>query len=107
MQHGRLAAGAGACQGGRELGGVRHALAVAAEETKHDLLLKRIQVTIAILAGLATLILGAYNVKKTFFSKPEPVVVSAPAAPEKDPIRSALEETGASWIKKLGKTEQE
>ncbi len=80
---------------------------MAAEETKHDLLLKRIQVTIAILAGLATLVLGVYNVNKTFFNKAEPVAAPAPAAPEKDPIRSALEETGASWIKKLGKTDKE
>ena len=39
-----------------------------AEETKHDLFLKRAQVTVAILAGLATLILSVYNVKKSVFT---------------------------------------
>lgn len=34
------------------------------EETKHDLLLKRVQVTIAILGGLTALLLGVYNLKK-------------------------------------------
>ncbi len=37
------------------------------EETKHDLLLKRAQITIAILAGTATLIVGVYNAKKVIF----------------------------------------
>jgi len=85
-----------------------------AEETKHDIFLKRVQVTVAILAGLATLILGVYNVKKTLFSKNEPeeeVPYSAPAVvaqPEKaqdkpSPIKSALEDVGASWIKSLAK----
>ena len=39
------------------------------EETKQDLWLKRAQITVAILAGLATLIVGIYNVKKTLFSE--------------------------------------
>ena len=43
---------------------------MAVEETKHDLFLKRAQVTVAILAGIATLIIGVYNVKKTVFSGP-------------------------------------
>ncbi|MBI4432292.1 MAG: hypothetical protein HY592_02265 [Candidatus Omnitrophica bacterium] len=78
------------------------------EETKHDLWLKRVQITIAILAGLATLIVGAYNIKKTLFTKenPEPVLSvrtpEPPPAQSVSPLRSALEETGASWIKKLG-----
>ena len=78
---------------------------MAVEETKHDLWLKRIQITVAILAGLATLILGVYNVKKNIFSKkdsaetPQAVV----QRPPESPIKSALEETGAAWIKKLGK----
>ncbi len=42
------------------------------EETKHDLLLKRVQITIAILAGIATLILGVYNVKKYVFTETSP-----------------------------------
>ncbi len=84
-----------------------------AEETKHDIFLRRVQVSIAILAGLATLILGVYNVKKTFFSanEPEEAPYSAPAvivqpelAPDKtSPIKSALEDVGASWIKSLSK----
>ena len=77
-----------------------------AEETKHDLFLKRVQVTVAILGGLATLISGAYNIKKNLFSKeqaPEikPVVVLQQAPPAKEsPIKAALEDAGASWIRK-------
>ncbi len=37
------------------------------EDSKQDQLLKRAQVTIAILAGLATLIVGVYNAKKVMF----------------------------------------
>jgi hypothetical protein len=37
-------------------------------ESKNDVLLKRIQITIAILAGLATLIVGIYNVRKNLFA---------------------------------------
>jgi hypothetical protein len=80
---------------------------MTAEETKHDLWLKRIQITIAILAGLATLILGVYNVKKTVFAKPEPMKPPPLVQPNPDsPIKSALEEAGASWIKKLGKAKE-
>ena len=78
------------------------------EETKHDLWLKRVQITIAILAGLATLILGVYNVKKNIFSKKDSA--EAPQVivqrPQESPLKSALEETGAAWIKKLGKAEK-
>ena len=79
-----------------------------AEETKHDLMLKRVQVIIAILGGLAALILGIYNVKKDVLSKknpetPPPVIVQKNAD---SPIKSALEDVGASWIKKLGKAEE-
>ena len=76
-----------------------------AEETKHDLYLKRIQVIIAILGELAALILGIYNVKKDVLSKKKPEETPRVVAqsPEKSPIKSALEDVGASWIKKLGK----
>jgi len=74
------------------------------EETKHDLWLKRVQITIAILAGLATLILGIYNVKKNIFSNKEAEQAPPPVVQKSEgsPIKSALEETGAAWIKKLG-----
>ena len=42
---------------------------MGAEETKHDVRLKRVQVTIAILAGMATLAVGVYNIKHTIFGK--------------------------------------
>ncbi len=75
------------------------------EETKHDLYLKRVQIIVAILGGLAALTLGIYNVKKDIFSKKEPE--KPPAAvvqkSEGSPIKSALEDVGVSWIKKLGK----
>lgn len=51
-----------------------------AEETKHDLYLKRIQVILAILAGLAAVILGFYNVKKNVFTE------NAPGSLKKRPI---------------------
>lgn len=41
-------------------------------ESKKDTVLKRTQLVIAILAGLATLAVGAYNVKKTFFAPTGP-----------------------------------
>lgn len=83
---------------------------MAVEETKHDLMLKRVQVAIAILAGLASLVLGVYGINKAFFSpkeEPEKIVVvqQAPAAAPGDQIRSALDDVGATWIKKLGKPE--
>jgi len=39
------------------------------EETKHDLMLRRVQVTIAILVGMVTLAVGLYNVKHTILGK--------------------------------------
>lgn len=159
---------------------------MAADESKNDLLLKRIQVTVAILAALTTLIVGAYNVKKTFFAptgpgtltvrvsseaggglqgarievfsgavltgagetgpdgsftregleageytvktrrsgfEPDTVMVRVEprkttdadialrplpgAQPSRDPLRSAFEEAGASWIKKIGTAKEE
>ena len=63
--------------------------------------LKQAQVWVAILAGLVTFIVGAYNTKNIFFSKKEPEVV-VPEKPKPDPIRSSIEEVGATWIKKMG-----
>ena len=79
-----------------------------AEETKHDLYLKRVQIIVAILGGLAALVLGIYNVKKDVFSKKNPEEAPRVVAqkPEGSPIKSALEDVGASWIKKLGKTSE-
>ena len=89
---------------------------MAAEETKRDLFLKRMQVTIAILGGIAALILGVYNINKNIFNKEEPMkptTIVVQQAPQPSPqtqapapgaqIGSALDEVGASWIKKLGK----
>lgn len=74
---------------------------MAFEETKNDLLLKRIQIIVAILGGLAALAVGVYNVKKTYFEKPEPVVVAPPPPRQNDKIRAALEDVGASWLETL------
>ncbi len=67
---------------------------------KHEQFLKKVNLWVAVLAGLTTLIVGAYNVKNIFFKKePEPVKVV-----QKDSssaIREAVEEVGASWIKEL------
>ena len=65
--------------------------------------LKRTQVWVAILAGIVTFIVGAYNVKNIFFPKKETIlVVTAPPVSSPSPIRSAVEDIGASWIKKWG-----
>ncbi len=47
-----------------------------AEETKHEIFLKRAQLVIAVMVGVVTLILGLYNAKKTFFSKTGPGGIS-------------------------------
>ncbi len=79
------------------------------EETKHDLWLKRIQVLVAILAGAATLIFGIYNfLSSKEKAKAEAVALRNTPQPkvreaDSDPLKSALEETGASWIKSLKK----
>ena len=69
------------------------------EETEHDLYLKRINVILAILGGLAVVAVGFYNVKKAYFDKPAPPPPPPPA--QSDKIRSALEDVGASWLQKL------
>ena len=85
-----------------------------AEETKHDLFLKRAQIIVAIIGGICAAVLGVYNVKKNIFSKPEPAAVQAPApaAPSQpqparrgEKIESALEEVGASWLQSLKKSD--
>ena len=75
---------------------------MGAEETKHDLLLKRINIAIAIPGGLAALAVGIYNVKKSYFEKPVEVVAPPPPA-RSEKIRSALEDVGASWLETLKK----
>ena len=76
-----------------------------AEETKHDILLKRIQIILAILGALIGLIIGIYNLRKA--AKPEP----PPPPPVQQSqsggeIRSAIEEAGASWIRKIAKAKE-
>jgi predicted unusual protein kinase regulating ubiquinone biosynthesis (AarF/ABC1/UbiB family) len=67
---------------------------------KHDQFLKKVNLWVAVLAGLTTLIVGAYNVKNIFFTKkkPEPVKVERTSS---GALREAVEEVGASWIKEL------
>ncbi len=76
------------------------------EETKHDLMLKRVQITLAILGSLIALIVGIYNFKKTVLEKPtqqEMPKMPPPPPPREDKLRSALEDVGASWIQELKK----
>lgn len=68
-------------------------------DSKQEKLLKKVQLYLAVLAGITTLIVGIYNVKNIFFKKPEPVKVVQPAAPSA--IREAVEEVGAAWLKEL------
>ena len=72
-----------------------------AEETKHDLYLKRIQIILAILGSLTAVAVGVYNVKKAYFEKPAPPPPPPPA--QSDKIRSALEDVGSSWLQSLKK----
>ena len=71
------------------------------EETKHDLMLKRINVTLAILASLTAVAVGVYNVKKAYFEKPAPPPPPPPA--QSDKLKSAIEDVGASWLQTLKK----
>ena len=73
---------------------------MAAEETKNDLLLKRLQVIFAILASLVAVVVGIYNFRKSAAEKQAPPP-SPPA--QTDKIRSALEDVGASWLQTLKK----
>ena len=65
-------------------------------------ILQRAQVWVAILAGTVTFIIGAYNTKNIFFPKKEesPTVTSSR---DPSPVRSAVEDVGAEWIRKLGR----
>ncbi len=74
------------------------------EETKHDLLLKRINITVAIVAGLLAVAVGVYNVRKSYFEKPAPPPPPPPA--QSDKLRSTLEDVGASWLQTLKKKDQ-
>ena len=77
---------------------------MGAEETKHDLLLKRVNITIAILGGLLAVAVGFYNVRKAYFEKPAPPPPPPPA--QSDKLRSAIEDVGASWLQTLKKKDQ-
>ena len=66
--------------------------------------LQKIQLWIAILAGTVTFLVGAYNLKKILYPKPEVKPVETSSV-EPNPIRSAVEDVGAEWIKKWGKPE--
>ena len=79
------------------------------EETKHDLWLKRVQILVAIVAGLITVAIGFYNLNKTYFTKEKPEVLPPPpvqvaSEPQSgSKIKSALEDVGASWLESLKK----
>lgn len=67
---------------------------------KEEQILKKANLWIAVLAGLTTLIVGAYNIKNIFFKK-EPAPVKVVERDSSSAIREAVEEVGASWIKEL------
>ena len=71
------------------------------EENKHDLMLKRVNITIAIIGGLLAVAVSVYNIKKSYFQKPE--LPPPPPPAQSDKIRSALEDVGASWLQTLKK----
>ena len=70
--------------------------------TLPDKTLQKIQLWVAILAGTVTFIVGAYQTKNIFFPKKE-VSPAVTPSPNSSPIRSAVEDVGAEWIKKWGK----
>lgn len=66
--------------------------------------LQRAQLWIALLAGTVTFIVGAYQTKNIFFPKKE-VSPAVTSSRDSSPIRSAVEDVGAEWIKKWAKPE--
>ena len=80
-----------------------------AEESKHDIFLRRAQISLAIVATLITIIIGIYNLRKNIFSKGESAPTPPPApvesrTPRGSKIESALEDVGASWLQSLKKS---
>lgn len=70
--------------------------------------LKRFQLWLAIVVGVISFAVAAHNFKNIYLKKPStqetvpPAVQSAPS-----PLRTAIEEVGASWIKKIGSPRNE
>lgn len=75
------------------------------EESKHDIFLRRVQIILGILAAAIGVIVGIYNYMKV--TKPEPPPPPAQQAAAGGELRSALEEAGASWIRKVAKAKEE
>jgi hypothetical protein len=73
------------------------------EETKHDLLLKRVQIGLGIVGAAIGIVVGLYNYKKATAPEPPPVKQTYDGGE----IRTALEEAGASWIRKVAKAKEE
>ena len=76
------------------------------EETKQDLMLKRVNITIAIVGGLLAVAVGVYNVKKSYFEKPAPPPPPPVTSQQNSKLRSTLEDVGASWLETLKKKNQ-
>jgi hypothetical protein len=72
-----------------------------------DVLLKRIQVTIAILGGLATLIVGVYNVRKVMSSSGQGEIAAVVATPQGKAVAGARVElyTAENVLLNAGQTD--
>ena len=66
--------------------------------------LKRFQLWLAIIVGIISFVVAAHNFKNIYFNKksPDQATVQPAAQPTPSPLRSAVEEVGASWVKKFG-----
>ena len=70
-------------------------------DSPRDILLRRIQIFLGILAAVISISVGIYNFKKA--SAPEP---APPPNVQGRELTSALEEVGADWIRKVAKPKE-
>lgn len=76
-------------------------------ESKQDILLRRIQIVLASLAALVSLVVGIYSFRNMTKSEPPPPPPPPQQSQFGNQIGSALEEAGASWIRKVAKPKEE
>lgn len=62
--------------------------------------LKRFQIWLGISVGIISFAVAAHNFKNIYLSKKAPERTTVETNPS--PVREAIEEVGASWIKKIG-----
>ncbi len=63
--------------------------------------LKKFQLWLAIIVGLISFAVAAYNFKNIYLTKKKSEPAQA-VQPAPSPFQTAVEEVGASWVKKIG-----